>query len=289
MRDAVVGDLLPLGAYRLTVADCAAASVSIPEDHRCARARPRDGESAVTFVARMADRHDLAWVVAPETGGVLLALARCVDPARWLGCEPGAIECSSSKRATLIALASAGAATPLAFAADAETARWVVKPDDGAGASKIRVHGDHAVALRDAAARAGNKHATTVEPWVDGTPMSLSLVCGPRGARIASVNRQRIEVDGAGWLAYAGVELGGPPRRGPDGEAYASLAAAVSRAMPGLRGFVGVDFVQHPRHGPVAIEVNPRTTCAYVGLSALLGRNVAAEVIAAASRKAGHG
>jgi tyramine---L-glutamate ligase len=33
--------------------------------------------------------------------------------------------------------------------------------------------------------------------------------------------------------------------------------------------------------GPVVIEVNPRVTCAYIGLSAALGRNLAAELLRA--------
>jgi predicted ATP-grasp superfamily ATP-dependent carboligase len=53
----------------------------------------------------------------------------------------------------------------------------------------------------------------------------------------------------------------------------------VAKAIPGLRGFVGIDLVWHPRCGPVVIEVNPRVTCAYVGLSASLGRNLAAELL----------
>jgi predicted ATP-grasp superfamily ATP-dependent carboligase len=38
--------------------------------------------------------------------------------------------------------------------------------------------------------------------------------------------------------------------------------------------------VLHPRQGPVVIEINPRVTCAYRGLSASLGRNLALELLA---------
>jgi len=58
------------------------------------------------------------------------------------------------------------------------------------------------------------------------------------------------------------------------------IAPAVHRALPGLRGFVGIDVVWHARRGPVAIEVNPRVTSAYVGLSGTLRRNLAADVLA---------
>jgi predicted ATP-grasp superfamily ATP-dependent carboligase len=53
----------------------------------------------------------------------------------------------------------------------------------------------------------------------------------------------------------------------------------VAKGIPGLRGFVGIDVVWHSRCGPVLIEVNPRVTCAYVGLSAALGRNLASDLL----------
>jgi predicted ATP-grasp superfamily ATP-dependent carboligase len=68
----------------------------------------------------------------------------------------------------------------------------------------------------------------------------------------------------------------------------ATLAQKVARALPGLRGFVGVDLVWHPSQGPVAIEVNPRVTSAYVGLSAHLQRSLAAEVLALHTRELAH-
>jgi predicted ATP-grasp superfamily ATP-dependent carboligase len=70
------------------------------------------------------------------------------------------------------------------------------------------------------------------------------------------------------------------PAHDPRASALHALAAAVHRALPGLRGFVGIDVVWHARRGPVAIEVNPRVTSAYVGLSGTLRRNLAADVLA---------
>jgi predicted ATP-grasp superfamily ATP-dependent carboligase len=53
----------------------------------------------------------------------------------------------------------------------------------------------------------------------------------------------------------------------------------VADALPGLRGFVGIDLIWNEERGPVLIEVNPRVTTAYVGLSRRLGRNLAADVL----------
>ena len=123
------------------------------------------------------------------------------------------------------------------------------------------------------------------EAWVDGEPLSLSLHCTRAGAELLSINRQRIHTDAHGVLMFGGVEINVLPLAGVQGRALQRVADAVARAIPGLRGFVGIDLVWHAQQGAVVIEVNPRLTCAYVGLSAALStthsRNLAAEVVAA--------
>ncbi|MGT2490679.1 ATP-grasp domain-containing protein [Cupriavidus basilensis] len=63
-----------------------------------------------------------------------------------------------------------------------------------------------------------------------------------------------------------GVEINAIECKGQAGRLLADVAECVVAGMPGLRGFVGIDLVWHPRRGPVVIEVNPRVTCAYAGL-----------------------
>lgn len=277
MRDAIMADLLRLGNHEVSVATCDLAS-PVPEPARAVT--PGQGESAFAFVRRQAAAHDLAWVVAPETDGILAGLCQCVAADRWLGCDEPAIALATSKRATSVVLAEAGLATPLAWADEAETTRWVVKPDDGAGAVATRVHADREDALEDAAARSRAGSVVVTEPWVEGAALSLSLLCGATGCELLSVNRQDLAIDAQGLLSFRGVEVNVMPRSDPRVATLDTLATRVHHAVPGLRGFVGVDLVWHARRGPVVIEVNPRVTGAYVGLSRALGRNLAAEVIA---------
>ena len=83
-----------------------------------------------------------------------------------------------------------------------------------------------------------------------------------------------------GSCSYLGVDiLAIDPARDPRGVRLHLLALEVVRALPGLNGFVGIDLVWHAERGPVVIEVNPRVTSAYVGLSAALGRNLAGELL----------
>ena len=278
MRDAIVADLLLLNDYQASVATCSRAT-PVPAPAR--PIEPHEGESAIDFVARQSDAHHLVWVVAPETDGMLARLHRCVDPARWLGCDGPAIALASAKRSTLLHLAEAGIATPLAFEHARETVRRVVKPDDGAGALATRLHADREAACADWSQRSRAGQPMTIEPWVDGEALSLSLLCRAGCTELLSINRQQIVIDAEGWLSYEGVEVNALRLAGSRGATLKALATRLGRGIPGLRGFVGIDLVWHAQRGPVVIEVNPRATCAYVGLSHALGRNLAAEVIAA--------
>lgn len=277
MRDAVAADLLALESYHVSVATCKLAA----HPPQAARAVvPLDGESALHFVRRQADAHDLAWVVAPETDGLLATLHPCVAQRRWLGCDLRAIELATHKRRTLAALAQAGIATPVEFECAPDIDRWIVKPDDGAGAIATRTHPNRQSARDDWSSRVSAGQSAVTEPWIEGDALSLSLLCGARQCELLSINRQHLHVDNHGWLSFLGVQVNAVSLTDPRAGRLAALAVRVHQAIPGLRGFVGIDLVWHPRRGPVVIEVNPRVTCAYVGLSRALGRNLAADVIA---------
>ncbi|WP_280151522.1 ATP-grasp domain-containing protein [Piscinibacter sp. XHJ-5] len=283
MRDAIVGDLLRLSGLHVTCA--VGGAPSFPHRPRLTTASPRPGEPPAAFVQRLARQHDASWVVAPETNGMLMRLHDAVGAARWMGCSAAAIRIASSKRATAALLDAHGIATPLA-AVDAQ--RWVVKPDDGAGAMATRVHASRPAALDDLRRREGAGGAATLEPFVEGEPLSISLLAGPHRVETVALNRQQLRIDGEGWIHDLGVHSHAvDPRTDPRAPRLQALGREVARALPGLGGFVGIDLVWNERRGPVVIEVNPRTTCAYVGLSDKLQRNLAADVLALhAARKA---
>lgn len=254
MRDAMAADVAAIPGHEVRVADSL------------------DGWEAMV---REVDR---VWSVAPETGGVLRSIAASVPPAKWLGCTPEAIDIAGSKRATKGRLAAAGIDVPLRAefgpGAVAQPGRFVVKPDDGAGATETFRFESAA----DALAHSGD--GMKVERWVDGEPLSITLLCARDRAELISVNRQRIVVDATGRVQFEGVDAAIEPVDSPRGRRLQAVASHVAEALPGLHGLVGVDLVWHAARGPVVVEVNPRLTTAYIGLSAKLGRNLAAELLA---------
>lgn len=167
-------------------------------------------------------------------------------------------------------------------APQASCAAWVVKPDDGAGAADVRVHVRRADALADHGARTRLGQRSTLEPWVDGEALSLSLLYAPGRVELLSINRQQIEHSAGGVLNYRGVQVAALPLTHAWAAALRDCAAGVLRALPGLHSYVGVDVVWNAARGPVVIEVNPRLTCAYVGPSERLGRCLGAEILALA-------
>lgn len=279
MRDSIVADLLRVPGVVPTCAVCDRPGAAAPHGVRSTTA-PRSGEPAVAFVRRVAAEHDRVWAVAPESGSLLASLHETVGASRWIGCDVAAIRVASSKCATLAALARHGVPTPLAFVPD-HRGRWVVKPDDGAGALDTVVHPGLASAHADLHRRWRIPESATLEPFVEGTPLSISMLARSGAAEAIAFNRQEVDIAGDGTVTYRGVRHHAIDQsRDPRAPRLHAVAQAVVRALPGLRGFVGIDLVWHLQRGPVVIEVNPRVTCAYVGLSATLKRNLAAEILA---------
>ena len=284
MRDALAGDLAQLD--HLAVSCVAAPMAPLPAAlGRVRRVAPDvDGDPA-EFLAHVARDYDRVWAIAPESDGLLAALAATVGQPRWLGCTPSAIRLAASKTATRARLAAGAIAVPRAWSPGEPEPRtnghWIVKPDDGAGTADTFRHANFAAAQADLLARLTRGVPSTLEAWVDGPPLSLSLLCCADQAELLSINRQRIIARPGEALAYRGVEICAEPVDGAPGRLLAALARRIAVAVPGLAGYVGVDLVWHPEHGPVVIEINPRLTCAYVGLSDALGRNLAGEILLA--------
>ena len=275
MRNAMLEDLLAIPG--LTVACASTAADSLPAAAAgVARIAADPGESQENFLRRVSPSFDRVWVVAPETGGMLARLHAAVGPQRWLGADATAIRVASSKRATR----RRQAAFRLTVPCDCDSLQsphtaWVVKPDDGVGAQAIRLHEELTAAWRDFAGRLGRGQAATLEAWVEGAALSLSVLSARGGVEVLSVNRQTIDVDAAGRVVYRGVEHWKSACT-----ELRDLAQTIQLAIPGLSGYWGIDLVLRENRRPVVIEVNPRLTCAYAGLSTRLGRNLAAEMLA---------
>jgi hypothetical protein len=233
---------------------------------------------------------DAVWLVAPETNRCLERLAARVERRGKTLLGPGAavIRRASDKGSLPQRLARAGVRHPetcvLAPGVDARMAARqigypvVVKPGRGAGCQGVRL-ARHARELRgalEAAHGANGIGSLVMQRYVRGTAVSVSLLADGRRAVALAVNAQRVSASSSSFC-YDG---GRTPFDHSLAAAAADAAVRTCAALPGLRGYVGVDLVLTDSE-PIVIEVNPRLTTAYLGVRAVLDENLAALALAA--------
>ena len=219
---------------------------------------------------------DAVWPIAPETGGILLEITSAIMASgrTLLGSRPDGIAVAASKLATSRTLAGAGIAVAAVLENEpdlpAVVREIVAKPDDGAGCQDTLLFGNRKQ-LRTWCRQHAQSN-TVFQAYVRGEARSLSLLCCDGHARMLTCNRQHVEIR-EGAFHFNGVCVNAVPA-----DSYAGLAGAIARAMPGLWGVCGVDFIE-TAEGPVVIEVNPRLTTSYAGLHRALGVNPARLVL----------
>lgn len=229
--------------------------------------------------AELAADCDACWPIAPETGGALERLSRLIlaSGCRLIGSPPEVVALCASKQATAARLGHCGLpvvpTVPAAASRPAAATGWVLKPDDGAGSVDTRRFLD-IDALEAGLAGMADTARHVLQPYLPGTPASLSLLCGEDELRVLACNRQLVR-ERDGRLSLVALEVNALAARIPE---LTPLARAVVRGIPGLRYYVGVDLVLTDA-GPVVLEVNPRLTTAYPGLGAVLGCNPAALIL----------
>jgi predicted ATP-grasp superfamily ATP-dependent carboligase len=274
MLAALIRDLAAIPAIRVIASrDSRLCALPLPAETLW----PEPGETAFALFTRGVLKTDATWPIAPESGGTLEKLSQQVlnKDKVLLGSSPDSVNLTGSKLRTSHYLAGLGLPVVQSFsdprhAHDCPTG-WVVKPDDGAGCldTLFFPHRHRMQEWWDD--RAGGKNLV-VQPFIPGEAMSLSLICTDGYAQILSCNRQHVVVQD-GQFHYLGCEA-----NVRDARVYAALANQIARALPGLRGYVGVDFVQNSE-GYVVMEINPRLTGSYADLSKTLGYNPASRVL----------
>lgn len=236
------------------------------------------GEDPWPIWVSMMLQADLVWLVAPESAGILWRLTGLVESSGkgLLSSTQTAVEIAGSKWLTYQKLKSAGVPvvetmrTPASLLA---AKGWVVKPDDGVSCDDTWYFPD-ANSLEQ-----WLEHAATdyiIQPYIDGIAASLTMLCRDGQAWLLTCNQQLIEIN-QGRVQYCGGIVNGLTAYWQE---CGELAQQVAAAMPGLFGYVGVDFMidsnATDRNTRLQVlEVNPRLTTSFAGLQSAIGSNPA--------------
>lgn len=219
---------------------------------------------------------DATLVIAPESDGILAAYSRRVEDSGGflLGPSSEAVRLAGDKLVLAQRWRDRGIPTPDCWPISSRRAcplPAVLKPRDGAGSqatflARTREELDRCVTHARAEGWTGEMLA---QPFVSGLAASVALLIGPRQVMTLPPAAQHLSQEGR--FHYRGGEL---PLRPDLAVRAVRLAERAVSAVPGLRGYVGVDLVLG-EVGEWAIEINPRLTTSYLGLRALADTNLA--------------
>lgn len=229
-------------------------------------------------------------LIAPETDGVLERLSAQVEGAGkyLLGSSSKGVAAAADKAVTDSCFRAGGVPTARTHVGclDNEPSRLiadfgypaVIKPIDGAGGegiSVVRRPSQIAAALRRLE-RATRRQTFLLQEYIVGIPASLS--CLSDGTRVLPLTLNTQFIHAGTGITYRGgtVHIDHWSRSAAFG-----IVKNIHRALPGLRGYFGVDLVL-TRSEPVFIEVNPRLTTSYIGLRRAFSVNLAEAILTTA-------
>jgi predicted ATP-grasp superfamily ATP-dependent carboligase len=270
MLAAVLADLARVPGVRPVTLLAAGENEDLPR----VLVRHADRATEPTVFRKLAGRCAATLVIAPECDGLLEQRCRWVEEVggRLLGPTSAAVASTGDKLELARLLRDAGVPTPpcerLPGHGDFPA---VCKPRHGAGSQAtflVRNPADLAECLVQARAE-GWEGELLVQRFVPGSAASVAFLLGP-GQEVALLPAvQHLSADGR--FRYLG---GSVPLPVELAARAVHLGRQAVRAVPGLRGYVGVDLVLGEAADWV-IEINPRLTTSYVGLRALAASNLA--------------
>lgn len=213
--------------------------------------------------------------IAPEDGGALEAICALgmEQPARMLNSPLQTVRLCASKYETSRRLQQAGVRVVPSYrraepANMKKSCLYAVKPDKSSGAEGLRrVQAGDDFKLSD---------DEIVQPWLEGRTGSLIVICRGGHAGLLSINKQVFKSNQEGWRLQSCIVNGFTPFLV---EEFSQLAQKAVDAIPGLNGFIGIDFIHHQGHTTL-LEINPRLTLSYIGLHQSLQFNPAALLLA---------
>jgi tyramine---L-glutamate ligase len=256
-------------------------------------------EETTRFLTSLASINDASYIIAPETGQILESYVELMEKTGKisLNSQSSAIKQVANKANFQKILQKNQVNTPnsLVFSTDENLTAIkreineklccpiVFKPADGASCSGLSIVNDDSqiIAGIEKIKAESSAKQFVVQEFIIGEAVSVSLLVSNGKALAISLNKQNVNVASPDKTSsYLG---GCVPFDNSLKEETFLMAEKVVECFSGLRGYVGVDFVLG-KDKPFVVDVNPRLTTSYVGLSQTVCFNVAQAIIDAVSR-----
>ncbi len=221
---------------------------------------------------------DVSWLIAPETDGCLEEYAKLFikHGKLFIGSSPDAIKIATSKYLTNKILFEAGINVVetrwLNEDVPESKTGWIVKFDDGVGgegASLIK----NKKSLSELMQKESSKNML-VQPYLIGKHMSMSLLVFNGDVQLLACNEQHIEIKNNS-IKLIGIGVNECLLFKDD---MLKLAKKIVSAISGFAGYIGVDLIAVNDELKV-LEINPRFTTAYAGISKSIGCNVTSKIL----------
>ena len=251
---------------------------------------PLENEKFLSIIAKINDAY---CIIAPETGQILQSIVRLVEKTEKisLNSDSQAIEKTANKAFFYETIQNLGVTpkTEILNLADGlvENNRIiqkeigypvVLKPADGVGCSGVSLVNEDAQ-LGKAIEKIMSICSSTrlvAQQFIQGETASVSLISTGKKAIALSLNKQNVILESPdSTSSYQG---GSVPFDYWLRQKVFEVAEKVVEAFPGLKGYVGVDFILTEHKGYV-VEINPRLTMSYTGLRKISNFNVVDAII----------
>jgi len=251
--------------------------------------RVSDESSWQAAIEDLSDSADLGLVIAPEDDGILVEVLKSIR-ARGLDVvnpETETVAFCSDKINTANLFEELSIPVPnMIFGTihdilnDSRELRFpvVIKPAISSGATCTYIARDTGALMELAhlPEMANRVESFILQEYIDGSHGSVSLLTGNGISSVLSVNRQNVSLGTSD--SNPGYHGGECPFEHPAAKKAMTYSQKICESLPGLRGYVGIDFVFRGKEA-YPMEINPRLTVSSIGLERTAGPKGLASII----------
>ena len=236
----------------------------------------QDEQDYMDILIESAQGCDATWIIAPESNGMLTQIITSLENShcKLINCSSQSSLVCSDKLACNQVMSEVGIHVVPIMSAKQLTdyqAPVIVKKRIGAGSEELQIFDSGA----SATVFAEDSKEWIVQPYIQGRHMSLSVIFSDDDFIILSCNEQVLSDGDRPKLKACIVN------QNVVTEKHNIVARKIAKCLPGLKAYVGIDYIDSNNELYV-VDINPRLSTSYVGLSRALKHNPAQLCIDAA-------